>query len=710
MKSVKALALLAGLSIAVAACGGHGGSSVAPTTTALSPGNYTPTSPYSITHWNQEALTGATYLGRVSNAHMNVFVLVHQQGEDAVVQYAREVSDPSSPNFRHFLTPDQIADRFGATLNDYQTAANYFVQQGLTVGAWSNRMLLSVSGPQAKMEQAFGTAFGAFSKDGREFLAPLSAPHFTRSLPVDAVGRLVSYDTKHTYLISNPPRAGNAASIGYSPQQVRNAFGFTSAYNAGYDGTGVTIGIIGTGPIDVNAPTVHGDRDLDAYSTLFNNVNVATVQVVPVTAAGVSAGLTASGIPTAPPATPNPTGAPSPPPGVGFPFSPAFQSPPPVTASCSGTLPTCNPEDGEAQLDVQQIAGLAPGATVKFYLAYNASDCATYFPNPCATPPPAPATPASNDGQAIIGLNESDAEIMQAIGDNNTDVLSLSYGGGENQAFTGLAQYNSSFSKIEFAELATEGIAVFVSSGDSGSAECLSNTGYLPQVCVSYPSGDDSVVSVGGVTAALDPFGQLEGPIVAWGISTANNSYGGTSGSGGGTSTFMPAPSWQASQLGATMREQPDVSMIGDPSTGVAATFNAQFGGSPGDIGGTSVAAPEMAAMWGLVLHACKLHPATGGCPASGSGHYWRLGNAAPYLYAIYKGVALGGFTPQRTYAQTFYDVLYGSNEMAKNPGSTAPATPVPGAIAMTGYDQVTGVGVPYASHLIDAITGLNVP
>ena len=35
----------------------------------------------------------------------------------------------------------------------------------------------------------------------------------------------------------------------------------------------------------------------------------------------------------------------------------------------------CNPEDVEAQLDSQQVAGLAPGATELFYMAYNPLIC-----------------------------------------------------------------------------------------------------------------------------------------------------------------------------------------------------------------------------------------------------------------------------------------------------------------------------------------------
>jgi len=149
--------------------------------------------------------------------------------------------------------------------------------------------------------------------------------------------------------------------------------------------------------------------------------------------------------------------------------------------------------------------------------------------------------------------------------------------------------------------------------------------------------------------------------------------------------------------------------MIGDPSTGVAQVTDYQWGGGINVIGGTSVAAPEMAAMWADVLSACKVHPSAGVCAGGGPSPYpWRLGNAAPYLYAIYKHTAINNYTPSLSYADVFYDIIYGDNQM-QNPNYT-PASPVPGASAGPGYDMVTGVGVPYAGHLIDALTGLNVP
>jgi subtilase family serine protease len=698
--------LSVGLALAVlatAACGGHSNGTTPPVNSM--PGSFTGPQTFD---WGKEELQGAMLLGPAHVPHMQAMVVMNAPGAQALVSYAQQVSDPHSPLYRHFLTPQQIGEQFGASTQDYQKVADYFVGAGLHVAGWPQHLSLSVAGPQSAMEKAFGTTFGMYEKNGEQFIAPMSTPRFATTLPVAAVSNLVTLRRLHTYLVL-PPRAGAGTNIGYSPQQVQKAFDYSGAYGAHYSGSGITVGIIGTGPINVkitgSGPWC-GDADLAALKSLYNNLNTASVCEMPVTPNGVAAGLVASGIPTAAPATPNPKGTPAPNPGQSptsmFSFSGDFQTPPPLTDTCAGSLPTCNPEDGEAQLDTQQIATLAPGASVDFYLAYNASDCVVYFPNPCASPAPSPLPSGfTNYGQPAIGIVEADPEIEQAIADNVADVVSISYGGGETQNVGfGFNANGVGFEPEEFAALAAEGIAVFVSSGDDGAAECLSASGsYLAERCVSYPSGDVNVTSVGGVNAPINEFGQLTNNITAWGTTT---SYG-TSGSGGGTSTTFKAPSWQQTAINASMREQPDVSMIGDPFTGVTFYVNAGFpDAGAGPIGGTSVAAPQMAAMWALVLQACAATPS---CNTGPSGHTYRLGNAAPYLYKIYSN--------KTQYAQTFYDVLYGSNAMLPpSQGTPAPGvTPIPGGQnAMTGYDQVTGVGVPFAGHLIQAITGQTVP
>jgi subtilase family serine protease len=697
----------AALASGLAACGGGSGGSMPAAQQQLPATNNNAGVPPQllVKSYGQNAMTGATYIGPVSGATLNISVLVHQQNVDGLLAYAKAVQDPTSASFRHFLTPDQIATQFGAKQSDYQAVAQYFANVGLAVAGWKQRLLLSVTGPQANMERALGTTFGLYELNGQKFIAPNSQPHFMQQLAVDEIGGVVRLRTNHTYIIV-PPRAAAGYTVGYSPSTVRAAFDYQGAYNSGYNGTGINVGIIGTGPIDNTCTTGKGDCDLNAYLTQTGTTQAAPVTEVEVSPSPIATALAKSGCGGT--TYPNCT----------FPYSSAFQTPPPVTAPCSGSLPTCNPEDGEAQLDTQQTSTLAPSSNILFYLAYNASDCNVNFPGTCSTS-------GSNAGAPEIGIVEADPEIMQAINDNVADVISISYGGGEPQQGwtgydTGTNPYEGSYSNLEFAELAMEGIAVFVSSGDDGSTECFTGNTYLPYQCVSYPSGDPSVTSVGGVTAPLNAYGQATGPWVAWGITTFDNGYGALAGSGGGssgvgggggyTAVDIPAPAWQAANpIDATYREQPDVSMLGDPSTGVSTMENYRLAsGTLSAIGGTSVAAPQMAAMWADVLSACKQNSNAGMCAGGSGSTPWRLGNAAPYLYAIYEGTKVENVTPFLPYNQVFYDIVYGDNQMA-NP-TYAPASPVPGYTAGPGYDMVSGVGVPFAGHLIDAITGLSVP
>ena len=675
-KGVASFALALSVAALTACGGGGGGMSSALPKPASTP--YDGPAGLKNFSWGQSYLNGAAYVGPAHFDTMGLNVGVTMRDSQGLVRYAQMVSDPKSASYRHFLTPVQIADRFGASQQQYAAAAKYFAGAGLHVGGWPQREMLFVSGSQTALETAFGTKFGLYEKNGVRFIAPSGQPHFQQAVPVAAVTGLVHVTPVRSYIEKGVPgRAGTNNFLGYSPAQIQNAFDFSGAYSSGFDGTGITVGIIGTGPFS--------PADVPAFARFFK-ARAAVVTQAPVTDSGEAAGLAKSGIPTPPPNGPSTY--------ADF----GLATPPPVTAPCNASYPatsmfptaSCNPEDGETQLDTEQIATLAPGSGVSYYLAFNPADCAS---SSCDS-----TVPGAIGAQ---GLAIADDEIQQAIADNTADILSLSFGGGEAD-FVGF-YYDSAgngFEPVEFATLASEGIAVFVSSGDAGAEEC-SSTPTAP--CVSYPAGDVNVVSVGGATVPVDTWGQFTGQVTAWGAQTAE----GFAGSGGGISGIFPAPAWQSATVpGATRREQPDVSLIGDSATGVAMLGNAFDKASEGlgPVGGTSVAAPEMAAMWALVLHACSK---AASCATATGGPAYRLGNPAPLLYGIYGNAANA--------AKTYLDVTYGTTAQTV-PGATPGPNGLPPLLggccqAGKGYDLASGIGVPFAGHLIDAVVaGQNVP
>ncbi len=682
------LALAAVLTLSFVACGGGGGStaiSAVPTTNGAGP-NFAPyNGPAALASftWNKHLVTQMQYVGPAGPGAMEVHVGVTMQNAAGLTAYAQQVSDPSSPLYRHFLTPQQIGDRFGASQSDYTAAANYFASFGMKVGGWPQREMLAVTGSYQQLGAAFGTTFGKYRMGNLVGIAPMSTPHLARVAPIASVAGLAHVQIMHSDMV----RVTNSFFTGYSPQQLANGFDYTGAYSAGFKGTGMTIGIIGTGPID--------GRDVTNYSALYNAPMASISQV----AAAPQAASTQNNNTGTGAADPNPTG---------------LTAPPAVSApGCTGALPTCNPEDGEAQLDTQSIASLAPSANVLFYLAYNPTLCVNNTSGAITAPPCAAGT--TNTPQ--IGIQLLDDEIQQAIADNTADIISISVGGPEN--LQGSYGTPGGLGDLEYAALATEGIATFISSGDDGAWEATSPTtgANLGTPVVSFPASDPFVVGVGGVNIPLDVAGKLTNAITTWGDNTTlggDGSFSNNVGSGGGISGNFPAPTYQSQTIsGITQREVPDMSLDADPLTGPAVLQNSGFGANSQlyASGGTSAAAPEAAAMWALVLQACNANAA---CKTGPTAHPYRLGNPDPLLYSIYKCTtgpctALPGATFASTlpYSQTVYDVLYGSNQaVAATPG---PAT-VAGYSAGPGYDMVTGIGAPFAGHLIQAITGQAVP
>jgi subtilase family protein len=117
------------------------------------------------------------------------------------------------------------------------------------------------------------------------------------------------------------------------------------------------------------------------------------------------------------------------------------------------------------------------------------------------------------------------------------------------------------------------GVAITVSSGDNGYG-------------VEYPAASAYVTAVGGTS--LEPSSNARGwDETAW------------DGAGSGCSAYIPKPSWQH-DTNCSKRTVADVSAVADPNTGVLAYNTYQSGGDWWQVGGTSAAAPIVAAAYAL--------------------------------------------------------------------------------------------------------------
>ncbi|MEA2687578.1 MAG: kumamolisin, partial [Candidatus Eremiobacteraeota bacterium] len=266
MRTARILATAAAVAI-LAACGGGGGTTSKPADVVppQTPTNQGAASPSSTSFkYLANALKGATLAGPVQLGTMKVDVQMNLRDAQGLQSYAAAVGDPSSGLYRHFLTPEELGSRFGATDADWNAAMAYFTAEGLQVTGWKQKSVMRVVGPQAKMEHAFGTTFALYHLRSGDAYGPTALPHFSKPLAVHSVTQIVfnpSWMKRNSVAIA-PHGTTPAFNFGIPPQQIAGAFDYTGAYAAGYTGTGVNIGIIGTGPID--------SRDYTAFNSRLN--------------------------------------------------------------------------------------------------------------------------------------------------------------------------------------------------------------------------------------------------------------------------------------------------------------------------------------------------------------------------------------------------------------------------------------------------------
>ena len=148
-------------------------------------------------------------------------------------KFLQELSDPSSPNYRKFLTPEQFTERFGPTKADYQAVLDYARANGFTVTATHpNRVLVSVSAPVSAVEKAFHVNMRHYKHptEARNFFAPDAEPTLDLAVPIQDIGGLNNYIIPQpTYRVeprpaNATPQNGSAPDGGYMGSDFRKAY------------------------------------------------------------------------------------------------------------------------------------------------------------------------------------------------------------------------------------------------------------------------------------------------------------------------------------------------------------------------------------------------------------------------------------------------------------------------------------------------------
>ena len=196
-------------------------------------------------------LMGLTPTGVVPATNtLRLAIGLQLQNTDALSNLLQQLYDPTSPNYRQFLTPQQFTAQFGPSQSDYDAVIAYAQASGFTVEAtYSNRMMLDVSGTVANIEKAFGVTLLTYQHptENRVFFAPSDEPVLDLSVSVVGIAGLDNYIVpKPMDLHPEGASAGDGALSGSGPQGTYLGYDFRDAYLPGVilTGNGQTVGLL----------------------------------------------------------------------------------------------------------------------------------------------------------------------------------------------------------------------------------------------------------------------------------------------------------------------------------------------------------------------------------------------------------------------------------------------------------------------------------
>jgi len=374
--------------------------------------------------------------GRVSqDLPMTDMILVLSRSPEQQAAFDKFVASQyaaGSPDYHHWLQPDEVGAKFGPSETDIATVSNWLTGHGFQIAEVSkDHMSIRFSGTAGQVQSAFHTEIHNFEVNGVPHVANMSDPQIPTALmpavagvkglhnffpkPLHRLGSKVtrSAETEKFKRVadtaSSDAGATGGAKAAIRPQFTLNdpndglvedvvPYDFATIYNvlplwnasSPIDGTGQKIAIAGTSDINLS--------DIAAFRSAFG----LPANPVPQVKAGVNG--TDPGI-------------------------------------CVGSSGACTLNDlVENSLDVEWSGAVAKGAQI--ILVTSGSNSAT------------------DDT-----IYDSSSYVIQ---NKTAPVLNVSYG--QCELYNGVAS-NTAYNVL-WQTAATEGIAVFVAAGDEGSASC----------------------------------------------------------------------------------------------------------------------------------------------------------------------------------------------------------------------------------------------
>ena len=265
----------------------------------------------------------AKSLGRMpATQTMNFSMVLALRHAPELENFLQDIYNPSSSNYRHFVTPEEFTARFGPSQEDWDAAVRYAKENGFKIidGTREGRAI-QLKGTVAQVDKAFHVTMGLYQHptEKRTFFAPDREPQADLSFQLWSVSGLDNYELPRP-LVQHHAKPGPQAVQGSCPNSSYCGSDMRAAYYgaSALTGTGQNMALL-----ELAGTTL---SDLALY---YKNVKQTE------------------------------------------PYTPTLVSTAGYSTSCTGAC-----DDAEQTLDMTQMLGMAPGSTMLYNFvcgdAYNA--------------------------------------------------------------------------------------------------------------------------------------------------------------------------------------------------------------------------------------------------------------------------------------------------------------------------------------------------
>jgi subtilase family serine protease len=196
-----------------------------------------------------EAVAVSKELGPVApSTRMNLAIGLPLRNQAELETFLHQLADPTSPNYRQYLTSAQFAERFGPSEEDYQTLAAFMQAHGLEVTATHpNRMILDVSGTVANIESTLHINMMNWHHPTRgDYFAPDREPSVDTSVTILHIAGLDNFVIPRPMdLKTLPLTEATPLTTGSGPAGLFIGGDFRAAYAPGVtlNGAGLSVGL-----------------------------------------------------------------------------------------------------------------------------------------------------------------------------------------------------------------------------------------------------------------------------------------------------------------------------------------------------------------------------------------------------------------------------------------------------------------------------------